>query len=1261
MSNFDKEDKGLSGSMEVKQWASTFEALNQGIILFDQNGLIHYSNTALREMLGYYFEDLQVLDHIKEILDGITGNRLSEKVAANQAWEGFADVTSASFEKLNCRLTLIPTLIPTISEKLFLLVCSVPNQMEKELLDNLERKNRQYELAIKGTRNGLWDWNLLNNESYYSPQWFEMLGFSPGDLPYTLQTFYDLLHPEDYFRIIRTINAYVGHELDKYDVEFRLRQKNGEYKWVHGRGEVLFDKDEKPYRFIGFNRDISEKKIAEELIASKEREYRSIINSLQEVIFKTDIYGNFILLNPFWEQLTGYKINNTLGESFNAYLHPEEELTRKTLISDVISGIKTPDLQKVRFLSREGKVIWLELFIRPLLDEESRMIVGTYGSMKDVSEQRKARIALEEIERKRDEVLSSIDDVVWSYNLETGELIFFGNAIKKIYGHSASEFKSNQKLWWQVAHANDRHIAYDCYQKITKGTPHEEVTYRIVNPKGQTRWIRIKSKNAFNNEGKTLRIDGTVADITSLKLTEQALIEQEKEYRKVVTSLSEAILKFNEKGLIEFVNPAWEGITGLKEERVIGKNFFDFIFLGDLDQALEYWTALKGKAEHKERIQLRLIHKKNQFRWVELSLHQSMDEDVREFYAAITDITDKKEAEELLTESERKYRFISENLNDIVLLLDWKGNFEYISASIQKLGFTPAELERKKIFQLVNSDDEPLFRQMFEKTLENGVETICENQYVVKGGGLRWYETLLQPVKGAGGEVIKVQVSAREISERIKTRKALQDSESRFRTIAETLPIPVLIASVSDNKIIYTNQSLVKDYHYQPNEIMGRSLLRFFKHKIDIRQNLQILKNKGVLNGVEFETLKRDGSSQWVSAFIRPIIYESKPSIIMVFYDISDRKAAEEKLKESEEKYRMISENISDLVCIHNEAGEYTYISPSIKDLLGYNTEQWQSIPPFGMFHPEDEKLYFQSIDPAYLFQKETITQKIRFKHAKGQFIWFETISKPLFNDLGELTGIQTVSRNISNFIVAEEEIQKALAKEKELSELKSRFVTMASHEFRTPLTAIRSSMELLSIYSENLNEEVKAKMLRHHDKVIKETKRLTGLMNDILILGRAEAGKTPFEPRPTDLIELCNQVIELHEIQEKERRINFEIVGNFFKIDIDPELMTHVISNLVSNAIKYSKGKMDPILRIHYLDKRVRIQVIDFGIGIPEDECEKLFQSFFRARNVSNIQGTGLGLVIVKQLIDLHKGQIKVESKVNSGTTFTIELPIKL
>ena len=428
----------------------------------------------------------------------------------------------------------------------------------------------------------------------------------------------------------------------------------------------------------------------------------------------------------------GYNEENSIGEDLLGYFHPAEAENKSGIVKDVISGARRIEFQQVRMVTREGKVIWVELFIRPEIDEESRMPKGSYGSIKDISEQRYAQLALQESEKKRDEVLSSIDDVVWSYNVAKKEGTFFGKYIVKIFGYSEKEFKENPSLWYQLAHPDDRKLAKDAYENTLKGVPDEEVVYRIIKPNGEVHWIRIRSRISYAGSKEVHRIDGTVADITAMKRAELALIDQEKEYRKVVTSLSEAIIRFDDKGKIIFTNPAWTSLTGYKYETAGGKNFFDFVYEDDLDIALELWNNTQNKDAESIHGELRLKHKANKFRWVELFLQQSIEDGQKSYYGSIVDIHDKLQANLKLIESEKKFRFLSENLNDILLLLDVKGHFLYVSPSIKNLGFSSTELKEKTIFDLVQIDAVDSFRMEFAGAIKANTKSLAEVRFVKK-------------------------------------------------------------------------------------------------------------------------------------------------------------------------------------------------------------------------------------------------------------------------------------------------------------------------------------------------------------------------------------------------------------------------------------------------------------------------------------------------------------------------------------------------
>ena len=245
--------------------------------------------------------------------------------------------------------------------------------------------------------------------------------------------------------------------------------------------------------------------------------------------------------------------------------------------------------------------------------------------------------------------------------------------------------------------------------------------------------------------------------------------------------------------------------------------------------------------------------------------------------------------------------------------------------------------------------------------------------------------------------------------------------------------------------------------------------------------------------------------------------------------------------------------------------------------------------------------------------------------------------------------------RDITERKQAEADVQKSLEREKELNELKTRFVSMASHEFRTPLATILSSSELLEHYRHKWTEE---KNLTHLHRIQTATLHMTELLNDVLLIGTAEAGKLEFNPVTVNLIEFCQELLEEIQVSTPTHKIHFSTDCRSFEILSDQKLLRQIFYNLLSNAIKYSPLQTDIDVVITCCDQSISVSIKDQGIGIPAEDLSKVFTAFDRASNVGTISGTGLGLPIVKKSVELHGGEILLSSQLNQGSKFTVIFP---
>lgn len=238
----------------------------------------------------------------------------------------------------------------------------------------------------------------------------------------------------------------------------------------------------------------------------------------------------------------------------------------------------------------------------------------------------------------------------------------------------------------------------------------------------------------------------------------------------------------------------------------------------------------------------------------------------------------------------------------------------------------------------------------------------------------------------------------------------------------------------------------------------------------------------------------------------------------------------------------------------------------------------------------------------------------------------------------------------------AQEGLKGALEKERELHALKSRFVSMASHEFRTPLSTIMSSIDLIGRYASEDD-----KVGKHVQRIRSKVRELTAMLNEFLSLERIEQGIVEVKPAEIDVVHQCiEQIEELRGLAKPGQSIDYDHEGAERMVTTDPQMLGHVITNLVSNAVKYSPAGTPVLLRTHIADGRLVITVTDQGVGIPAEDQQHLFDRFFRGSNVMTIQGTGLGLNIVKRYLDLLGGSITFTSE-PGRTMFTVQLPLRI
>jgi PAS domain S-box-containing protein len=303
-----------------------------------------------------------------------------------------------------------------------------------------------------------------------------------------------------------------------------------------------------------------------------------------------------------------------------------------------------------------------------------------------------------------------------------------------------------------------------------------------------------------------------------------------------------------------------------------------------------------------------------------------------------------------------------------------------------------------------------------------------------------------------------------------------------------------------------------------------------------------------------------------------------------------------------------------------------------------------------------DEVIFVIAFIVDITFRKESernmIRQQTELEHITNEV---KTLNAELEAKVEERTLI--LREALQRLEESQKELSEMLQKEKELSEIKSRFVSMASHEFRTPLSTVLSSASLLSKYTSGEDQD---KRTRHIDKIKGAVKHLNDILEDFLSLGKLDEGKVQSHSSEFNLDEFLNDLVdEAKGLLKKDQYIHFDYKGGK-QVCSDKKLLKNILVNLITNAIKFSPedGRINILAEVN--DSTGVISVSDPGIGIPKDDLEHIFSSFYRAANATNIQGTGLGLHIVKRFTELMGGSVTIDSELDKGTIVTITIPIK-
>ncbi len=651
----------------------------------------------------------------------------------------------------------------------------------------------------------------------------------------------------------------------------------------------------------------------------------------------------------------------------------------------------------------------------------------------------------------------------------------------------------------------------------------------------------------------------------------------------------------------------------------------------------------------------------------------------------------------------RYYHVLLNSKEHFLVRTDFEGRFLFCNhAYLNFFGYSE-ELIGNGFDVVIHPDSMQEAYNHFSRVMEHPNEMIpCEMKQVTKQKDIVYVQWESSVVFDDDGKPLCVQsigydITPRKLHEHVlgeynhllaqrlqEQEQSLQEQQEAYRLIAENMSDAIIVRDLATSEMLFVSSSIEQILGYTPEQYQAVDFALIaatdedlwimrgqYEQLRDIAFRRISMNDEAIVpeSSVRIKARKKDGTVIWLESR-RQMVQRahSMYAMMTILRDISRRVAVEEVAKQNEEKYRTLMEYAGDAIFI---------IDPTTSIILEANRQaeiltgrvRYELIGMHqSLLYPRTEGLNRFTEDKAHEqgYSRDIARRRVGILKSDGTTVPVEIMMNTI--ELYGKTVLHGLYRDVSPQVQAENDIREALHAEKLANTLKSNFTTMVSHQFRTPLTIIKANVGILEELVNKYNSGItfSPDMARNGlQRIHTEIERIISMMNDVMSLGRIESGKVLFQTEVTDIQAfLHDYVTYYHKDVATHQAIEFSVTYAegvaMYPIDLDRVLFREAIANIISNAFKYSTGKRNPTMNLHFEADYVLIAVRDYGVGIPLEDQDKIFQSFSRAQNVLHIQGTGLGLVIAKQFIELHGGEISFQSEVRKGTTFTIMLPRK-
>ena len=792
---------------------------------------------------------------------------------------------------------------------------------------------------------------------------------------------------------------------------------------------------------------------------------------------------------------------------------------------------------------------------------------------------------------------------------------------------------------------------------------------------GKTAYLNVSFKNKKGRQvflecstsllkiGGSIKIVSIIRDVTIRKQAEEMLFKNEERFRLATQSSSDLIYEWDIGTKIEWFGnldkllgyaqgefpktfEAWMNnihpddrnrITVAVNNHLKKNKPYNVEYrVRKKDGNYNYWWA-RGIAVRDE--------KGNPYRWV----------------GAITDITERKGMEEKLKKSEKRWLSLTENTNDIIIVVDSKGTIQLINKTMPP--YTIEETIGKSVYDYVPKEQHDVMRNSLARVFKTGNPDVYEVSSVVPKIGTVWFNTKVVPIKTKEKVVSAILISA-DTTERKKKDELLRTSEEKFSNIFANINDEIVYLD-KFGKVIDVNNKIEDMFGYKPEEVIGKNFTRLGMFNLkDLPQIInifkKIVKTGKTINLLELEVKHKDGHKFFIEINNKTIKKNGKvEGFMVVIRDITQRKKTEIVMQEEKNKLEKYFNATGAIISFLSLDGKVLLINKIGCETLEYNRDDILNKNWVNEFILEKDRIKATAIFDSIIREK---TDEIKYfesalltKNRKNTIVnWGIVVIKGESDENQAILNIGINTTELAEARIAIDQLE-------ELNRLKDDFLNISAHELKTPLTSIIGFSGILKEQSHSLNSEQQ----KYINIINAESIMLNNIIKRILTITRFESGREIINFEPINLAALIQsfQPTLGMLLNNKKAKLVINTEKNDIVVKSNKEKILEVIYNFVDNSLKYGSKEQTITISVTQPEKeRVKIAVKDQGPGIPPEKIDKLFNKFSQLEPslVRSQEGTGLGLYICKLIVDSLGGKIGVESEPNKGSTFYFTLPIK-